>query len=195
MIGNILENIVKELNDFIDESVEFRSGKKNVVLARPTNNKGEVSIPENCISMSVININEDTSMRSPMLKRRVEGDKVYTQKPGISLDLKLIFIANFPNDYANELNFITKVIEFFQKKDTFTTANTPSLKKQERYMEKLVFKLSVVGLEDQHNIWNSLGIKYMPSVIFNVGKVLVQDDEILSTTRPVSTVDRKVVQK
>lgn len=195
MIGNILENIVKDLNTFISESVEFQSGKKNVILAKPANSKGDVSIPDNTIAMSLLNISEDSSMRSPVVKKRVEGDKVYTQTPGISLDLSVIFIANFPNDYISELNYITKVIEFFQRKDTFTIANTPSLKKQAKYVEKLVFRLSTTKLEDQHNIWSQLGIKYMPSVVYNVGKILVQEDEVLSQTRVARRVETKVVSK
>ena len=195
MIGDLLNNIAKEVAEYVDSQVEFSSGKRSVLLIKPTNAKGELSIPDNTICLSLLNINEDASMRNPMIKKRVEGTKVYTQTPGISLDLSIIFIANFPNDYVSELNYITKIIEFFQKKDTFTLANTPSLKKQDRYFEQLVFKLSTTKLEDQHNIWSLLGIKYMPSVMYSVGKILVQEDEILSDSRVVERVVQKTYKK
>ncbi len=195
MIGDVLENITKELSSFIDAQAGFSTGKKTVILAKPSNAKGEISLPDNCIAMSLINIKEDASNRSPLIKKRVEGDKVYTQAPGISLDLSVIFIANFPNDYVSELNYITKVIEFFQEKDTFSIENTPSLKKQNRYFENLVFRLGTTKLEEQHHIWNQLGIKYMPSVIYNVGKILIQEDEILSETKVARRVATKLVNK
>jgi len=192
MIGDILNVIAKEVAQYIDSQIEFPSGKKSVVLAKPSNNKGELSIPDNCVCLSLLNIDEEVSMRNPMITKRVDGDKVYTQTPGISLNLNIIFIANFPNDYISELNYISKIVEFFQRKDTFTVENTPSLKKQEKYIEQLVFKLATTSLEEQHNIWNLLGIKYMPSVMLSVGKVLIQEDEKLSQTRVVQKVKREV---
>jgi len=195
LIGDILEVISKELSEFIEEQVNYSSGKKNVVLLKPRNNKGEVKIPDNCIVLSLININEDTTMRNPVVTKRVDGDKVYTQVPGISLDLSVLFIANFPNDYISELNYITKVMEFFQQKDTFTVDNTPALKKQKKYIDKLIFKLSTTKLEEQHHIWDLIGVKYMPSVVYNVGKVLIQDDEVLSETRVAKRVSRTIGRK
>jgi len=195
MIGDILNTIAKEVAEYVDAQIEFPSGKKSVVLAKPTNNKGDMSIPDNSVALSLLNIDEEVSMRNPMISKRVEGDKVYTQTPGISLNLNIIFIANFPSDYLSELNYITKIVEFFQQKDTFTLSNTPSLQKQGRYVEELVFKLSTTKLEDQHQVWNLLGIKYMPSVMFNVGKILIQEDEKLSTTRVAKRVARKVGAK
>ena len=192
MIGDILNTIAKEVTEYVDSQVEFPSGKKSVVFAKPSNNKGELAIPDNTVCLSLLNIDEEASMRNPMIKKRVDGDKVYTQAPGISLNLSIIFIANFPNDYISELNYITKIVEFFQQKDTFTVENTPSLKKQEKYIDQLVFKLSTTPLEEQHNVWNLLGIKYMPSVMLSVGKVLVQEDEKLSQTRVVQRVKRAV---
>lgn len=195
MIGDILECISKELSEFIEKQVTYSSGKKNVVLLNPRDKKGEVKIPDNTIVLSLLNINEDTTMRNPVATKRVEGDKVYTQIPGISIDISVIFMAHFPNDYISELNYITKVMEFFQQKDTFTVANTPSLEKHKRYIEKLTFKLSTTKLEDQHHIWDLLGIKYMPSVVYDVGKILIQDDEVLSETRVAKRVSRVVRRK
>ena len=195
MIGDLLNNIAKEVAEYVDSQMEFSSGKKTVVLARPTDSKGQLNIPSNTVCLTLLNIDEETAMRNPMITKRVEGDKVYTQTPGIILNLSIVFIANFPTDYISELNYITKIIEFFQKKDTFTIVNTPSLKKQSRIFEQLTFKLSTTKLEEQHNIWNLLGIKYMPSVMYSVGKILVQEDEKLSETKVVQHIHHKMKRK
>ena len=195
MIGDILNSISKELSAYIEKQSDFSSGKKVIYLGKPTNSKGECIIPDNMVSLSLINLQEDTSMRSPMVKRRVEGDKVYTQKPGMSFDFAVIFIANFPKDYVSELNYITKIMEFFQEKSTFTPSNTKGLEKYTRYVEELIFKLNSGKLEDQVHIWNMIGLKYMPSVIYNVGKVMIQEDEIISTKRVVQNVTRDIKSK
>ena len=195
MIGDVLNVIAKEVSAFVDAKVEFASGGKSVVLCKPTNAQGELCIEDNTVSLSLLNIEEDAAMRNPMIKKRVDGDKVYTQKPGISLNLAIIFIANFPNDYISELNYITKIIEFFQQKDTFTIPSTPGLKKQDRYVEELVFKLSTTRAEEQNHIWSLLGIKYMPSVMLSVSKIIIQDDEVLSQTRVVQRVAQHIDQK
>jgi hypothetical protein len=195
MIGDILNTIAKEVSEYIDSQIEFQSGSKSVVLGKPSDNKGELIIADNTICLTLINIDEEASMRNPMIKKRVDGDKVYTQTPGIALNLSIVFIANFPNDYISELNYITKIMEFFQQKDTFTIANTPSLKKYARNIEQLVFKLSTSRLEDQHNIWSLLGIKYMPSVMYSVGKVMIQEEEKLSEIRVAKRVEHNIHQK
>ncbi|NQY95480.1 MAG: DUF4255 domain-containing protein [Campylobacteraceae bacterium] len=195
MIGDILNIITREVSEYIDSQNEFLSGGKTVVLAKPSGINGGLCIPDNSIALSLINIDEESSMRNPVTTKRVEGNKVYSRSPGISLNLSIIFIANFPNDYASELNYITKIIEFFQKKDTFTLENTLSLKKYEKYIDKLVFKLATTSLSEQNHTWNLLGIKYMPSVMFTVGKIKIQEDEKLSETKVTQRIHRKVEQK
>lgn len=195
MIGEILNIITREVSEYIDSQNEFLSGGKTVVLAKPSGVNGGLSIPDNSIALSLINIDEESSMRNPVITKRVEGNKIYSQTPGISLNLSIIFIANFPNDYASELNYITKIIEFFQQKDTFTLENTSSLKKYEKYIDKLVFKLATTTLSEQNHTWNLLGIKYMPSVMFTVGKIKIQEDEKLSETKITRRVQRKMEQK
>ncbi len=195
MIGDILNIITREVSEYIDSQNEFVSGGKSVILAKPSGVNGGLSIPDNTIALSLVNIDEESSMRNPVIQKRVEGNKVYSQTPGISLNLSIIFIANFPNDYASELNYITKIIEFFQQKDTFTAENTSNLKKYKKFVDKLVFKLATTSLSEQNHTWNLLGIKYMPSVMFTVGKIKIQEDEKLSETKVTHRVQRKLEEK
>jgi len=195
LIGDILNIITREVSEYIDSQNEFVSGGKSVILAKPSGVNGGLSIPDNTIALSLVNIDEETSMRNPVIQKRVEGNKVYSQTPGISLNLSIIFIANFPNDYASELNYITKIIEFFQQKDTFTAENTSNLKKYKKFVDKLVFKLATTSLSEQNHTWNLLGIKYMPSVMFTVGKIKIQEDEKLSETKVTHRVQRKLEEK
>jgi len=187
MIGDILQLIAKEVSTFIDNDIKLPSGKKSVILHKPNSINGEFNLPDNAISMSLLNIEEEKSTKSAMVQKRVQDRKVYTQNPVVNLNLDIIFISNFANDYLNELNYITKVVEFFQQKRLFTIENTEALK--EFNIERLNFMLNTLPLNEQNNIWSLLGGKYMPSVIYRVGLIPIQDEEKLSQVKIVRTVD------
>ncbi len=187
MIGDILQLIAKEVSTFIDSDIKMPTDKKSVVLHKPNSINGEFNLPDNAISMSLLNIEEELSTKSAMVKKRVENRKVYTQNPAVNLNLQIIFISNFANDYLNELNYITKVIEFFQQKMAFTVENTKELDKFKN-IEKLNFMLNTIPLEQQSGLWSLLGGKYMPSVVYRVGLIAIQDEEKLSKVKIVKTV-------
>ena len=187
MIGDILQIVAKEVSVFIDAQSKIPSGKKSVVLHKPNSTSGDFNLPDNAISLSLLNIEEELSTKSAMVKKRVENRKVYTQNPEVNLNLQIIFISNFANDYINELNYITKVVEFFQQRSVFTPENTKGLDTFK--IEKLSFKLNTLPLNEQGSVWGLLGGKYMPSIVYRVGLIPIQDEEQLSKVKIVKTVD------
>ncbi len=190
MIGDVLGLIAKEVARYIDEKLQLPvGGKKSVILQKPANLKGEFSQPDNTISLSLINIEEETGIRDPMVPKQVINGKVYKQNPPVNINLQIIFIANFPNDYTSELNAITKVIEFFQQKPFFNQENMPDLKKYG--IGKLSFKLNTVELSEQHNIWNLVGTKYMPSLLYKISMITIQDSMAPAGEGVVQKVDIK----
>jgi hypothetical protein len=177
MIGDILEIIAKDVSQYIDSQLEFPSGKKSVTLSKPTNSSGELLIPDNTISLSLLNIEQEMTSRDSLIQKRVIDGKVYSQNPAVDIHLSVIFIANFQKDYISELNYITKIIEFFQQKGTFTKANTPQISEKNLPIDKLTCKLSASRLEEQNSIWSLLGMKYMPSVVYKISTIRIQDPE------------------
>ena len=193
MIGNILEIVAREASAYLDKQIKLPSGKKSVVLHNPNNLDGKLNILNNSISLSLLNIEQELSNRNPMAQKEVIDGKVYKQNPAVNINLQIIFIANFQKDYINELNYITKIIEFFQQKSSFTSANTEGLENLK--IEKLSFKLNTLPLERQGNIWNMIGAKYMPSVVYKVGLLTIQEEQKLSDESIVGDVKIKVERK
>jgi len=187
MIGELLKIITREVTDYIDKQIQLPSGQKSVILQKPTNSKGELEIPDNTISVSLLSIEEELSTRDAMIKKQVIDGKVYRQNPAVNINLQIIFIANFQNDYINELNSVTKILEFFQKRPSFLPEDTKGLDKLK--IDKLVFKLNTLELDEQHNIWNLLGCKYMPSIVYKVGMITIQEEKQLSKDKIVKEVD------
>jgi len=191
MIGELLNIVAKEVSKYIDAQVKLPARKKSVVLHKPKSDNGKLDIPDNTISFSLLNIEEELSKRSAIVQKQVIDGKVYKQDPAVHINLQVIFIANFSNDYINELNYITKVIEFFQQKPSFTSQNTKGLAKLG--IDKLSFKLNTLPLDEQHNIWSLVGSgKYMPSIIYKIGVINIQNEQQLSDLSIVKDVDLKV---
>lgn len=193
MIGELLTIVAKEVTTYIDNQIKLPSGKKTVILYKPNNNKGEIEIPDNTISLSLLNIEQELSIRDSTIKKEVIDGKVYKQEPALNINLQVIFISNFQNDYVTELNYITKVMEFFQQKPSFIPENTKDLKKLK--IDKLSFKLNTLSLDEQHNIWSMLGTNYIPSVVYKIGMITIQEDKKLTKDTIVSSVAIKSNQR
>lgn len=194
MIGNILSIIAREVSEFIDGQSEFPTGKKSVILHKPKLDNNELDIPDNTISLSLFNIEEDLTQRSAVVEKRVINGKVYKKNPPVNLHLYVIFLPKFPNDYESELNYTTKIIEFFQQKNTFTSEDTKGL--DELNVDKLVFKLDNIPLASQSGaFWNLLSAKYLPYVIYRVSTLVIQEQDKLTDTKLVKEVDIDVQHK
>lgn len=193
MIGELLKIVAKETSEYIDKQLKLPSGKKSVILHKPNSSNGELDIPNNTIALSLLNIEEELSIRNATVQKQVIDGKVYKQDPAVNINLQIIFIANFQNDYINELNYITKVIEFFQQKPSFTATNTKGL--DELKIDTLTFKLNTLPLDEQHNIWSLIGSKYMPSVVYKIGMITIQNDKQLTDTSIVKSVSINAKRK
>lgn len=187
MFGDILKIVAREVNSYIDLNSQLPSGTKTVILDRPYKSDGSFTIPDNSICLSLLNIEEELDSRSTIVNKRVVDGKVYRQNPDITIKLKVIFISNFKNDYINELNYITKIIEFFQKKPFFSIDNTDGLSKLG--IDKLNFKLNTIPLNEQHNIWGLLGGKYLPSIAYTISMIVIKDSEKISDVSLVKEVN------
>ncbi len=193
MIGELLKLIAKEVSNYIDKQIKLPSGKKSVILHKPNSENGNLDIPDNTISLSLLNIEEELSIRNATVQKQVIDGKVYKQDPAVNINLQVIFIANFQNDYINELNYITKVIEFFQQKPAFTPINTKGL--EDLKIDTLNFKLNTLPLDEQHNVWSLIGGKYTPSIVYKIGMITVQNDKKLTDLSIVRDVDINVKRK
>jgi len=188
MIGDILNIVAREVSAYVDKEGNLPSGKKSVILHKPNKLNEKFSIPDNTISLSLLNIEEEKVAKKVTVARRTVIDgKVYKENPAININLQVIFIASFENDYISELNYISKILSFFQQRISFTDEDTKGLK--DLGIDKLNFKLSTLSLEKQNTVWGLLGSKYMPSLVYKISMIVFQSEAKLLDTKLVKTVD------
>lgn len=124
---------------------------------------------KNQLVISLVNVEEDKISKDP-LPYRTAGDSIYFQQPAVHINLYLLFSANFDN-YEDALTALSKVAEFFQQKSYYTPENTNNLPAG---IEKLIFDLYNISLDQVHHLWSMLGGKYVPSVVYKLRMLTIQ---------------------
>ncbi|MDX2286880.1 MAG: DUF4255 domain-containing protein [Bacteroidia bacterium] len=171
MIHEVLPVIIDELNDFFQARFDIAEDK--VVLANIVNQDGSVAVEgENRIVVSLINVERDGSNQ---LAGGMSGS------PPVHINLYLMFSAYFENhNYVEALKFLSGVIGFFQGKSMFNHQNTSMFP---RDANQVRMEIVNIDFRELSNLWACLGAKYMPSVIYRL-RTLNMDEENINDDAP-----------
>jgi hypothetical protein len=92
------------------------------------------------------------------------------------LNLYLMVAANFSGSrYADALDYISRVIAFFQVNQVFDRNSSPAM---DENIEKLILDIEIMDRRELNNIWGMFGGKYMPSVIYRMRMIGIDADAI-----------------
>ena len=81
------------------------------------------------------------------------------------------------------MKFLSGVIYFFQGKPIFTNDNTPGLSEN---IEKAVFDLTSLSFHDLSAVFQMMGSKYLPSVVYRARMLTFSTDNIEDTIPSIS---------
>ena len=178
MIYNCLHLVSVQLNLFLMKA--FRQKEQKAILGTIVNEEGEV--PEenrNKVVLSLVNMEwENTRSRAISYVPRGKRELQKLNEPyNFNLD---ILVTSLFTDYAESLKFLSETVYFFQAHNLFDHENTPGLSPK---VDQLTFELVRLNYFETHNLWQSLGAKYMPSVLFKMRMLSFQDSEGVTTYR------------
>lgn len=122
--------------------------------------------------ITLVNIEEDRISKSPDGFSRLNNNNIVYQNPQIYLNLYVLFSVNL-SSYSESLKRLSLIIQFFQYKNVFTTLNSPGLPDG---VEKLILDLSTLNFQDMNNLWGILGSKYLPSVMYKLRLLKINED-------------------
>ena len=190
MIDTTLNIIVEELNAFFTT----RTGTNDMVVQDNllTQTGALTSGVDGKIVASLMNLEEDRISRSLDIYRKQPSGKVEVVNPEVRLNPYVLFIANIirtitnQDAYQDALAALSNVIRFFQKKTYFNHSNTPGL---DPNIDKLVIEMFTLSFEQTNHLWGSLGAKYMPSVMYKIRVIGIQEDELVSEGPPITEID------
>lgn len=140
------------------------------------------------VVMSLLKLEEETTLKnSPHYK--LNDTKTEYKNPPVHLNLYLLISANC-DTYDKSLRSISKIIEFFQGKKVFTSANTVYDRTNVSFdvLDYFKFNLEIYTptFEELNNIWGTLGGRQMPSVIYKVQLIQIERDKKLAESEVIT---------
>lgn len=186
MLDLALKFLVKELNVFL----KSRTGSDEVFaeLSRLVGDDGKWSIGENRIGFSLASIEEERTLKAQRPEQvLIDGQQVLLE-PTLRLNLHFLVAARF-QQYEQALHFLGHVLTFFQAHPQFQIDRYPSLDPRIR---KLTLELLNLNYEQLNQLWAFLGAKYLPSAVYRLRLVALQDQEPAGLRPPVSAMSAKI---
>jgi hypothetical protein len=170
-----IKTILNELNSYI----KTRAGinEDQVIYANYSDlatSKSNTANPyTNKIIMTLVDIVHQDTIQSAQTYVR-QGNHYISKNSPINFYLHILFAAHFEDKHAIEgLSHLARVIAFFQFKNHFTSKNTPTLSYPE--LEGISVSLIELSYEQKSLLWRSLNSTYLPSVVYKIGMIPIED--------------------
>lgn len=186
MIQTSLLFIKKKLDQYL--TLRFKLEESITVLNHLISQDG--SYPQknqNKMVITLINLDYDTNKQFQSKQQRLSDNDFIKTNPAIQFNVDLLFTASF-DDYEEALKFLNATIAFFQSNNSLNAKTMPDIPSG---IKMLNFEIENASFFEIHNLWNAMGAKYQPSIIYKVRQISIQNDEIKAIVRGVTDVEAK----
>lgn len=188
MINEALSFLTNELDSYL--KVKFRLTEDAVVLSPVTDFSGTIPVQnQNKLVITLINIKEETVLRNTASFKTIKDTSVHLNPP-LYLNLFILLSANF-STYQEGLKFISAGISYFQGNSVFNGSAFPELNVA---IDPLIVELDSTTYQDWSYLWGMLGGKYLPSVIYKVKMLAVQENNFSANIPLIETINSQVVK-
>ncbi len=193
MIDKTLDFVCKQLNNYLLLKLDPPPQGDAIILLNVSqlnesqpNSAGEEADPQNAF-LSLINIEEDRISKSPENFVRSNTGSIVYKNPKIFLNLYLLFAVNL-SSYTESLKRLSYIIQFFQHQNVFTPLTSPSIPEG---VDELVLDLMSLSYQDLNNLWGILGSRYLPSVMYKMRLITINEDFLYGGAGVIRKIDIK----
>ena len=173
MIPNSLQFTKDVLQQYLKNKIGLDESK--VVINKLVDNNGNVPQKnQNKVILSLINIQRETTKPFNIRNQKMDDGNFSRLAPIERYNLDLLVTSNF-DDYDETLKFLNEAILFFQINpsiDSSTNSNIP------KGIKKLEFELEKNTYHQIHSLWNAMGAKYQPSIIYKMRLITLNSQQI-----------------
>jgi hypothetical protein len=164
LLRDALVTIQKRANEYL-ENLSSRD-LEWVTLSSPLNIDGAINeSAQDKILMLVYNIKKEDTHSGYASPQSGPGGFAIVPPP-LYINLELAFIANFSaRRYTDGLSGLSRLISYFQQTPVLTQTNAPEL---DPSISKLTLDFVNLDTVDVNYVMSMLGIKYMPSVFYQL---------------------------
>jgi len=184
MIDVSLELLRTTIISYLSKLTELNITSEDFVeINHVVDSAGSLAISDNSLGLTLVNVEEERVVKSQKTYTIESNGQVSKINPEIKLNLFVLVSANF-TDYDKGLQYLSAVIRCFQSSNVFTHENTPNM---DSSLEKLIVDLFTLNFEQQNHLWGALGAKYIPSVLYRVRLVAIQESLKRAEESPVKS--------
>lgn len=191
MIDKSLEFIRGRLNEHIKKKFELTQDKVRLSAIMKQNGNVDPEFVNDSVFIMLINVQEEPAIQSPTKYLNPENIEFSSVNPDMNINLVMLVIVNFTH-YAEALKFLTAVIGFFQSQPVFSSENSAGFNLEG--ISKIRVRFVSQTQEQQNHLWGTLGAKYMPSAMYRVRLLKIQENEIRERTPQITTINREYMQ-
>jgi Pvc16 N-terminal domain len=188
MINKALSFLEQQLSAKLNDP----AGPKLIELISLVNDKGELNIQAGQLALTLVSVEEERILKTQPPREKHIGNNIQFANPDIKINLLIMIAANPGNNrdnYVAALEALSRAITFFQGTSSFGKLKFPALLPE---IEKLTVELFTLTLEQQNQLWTSLGAKYVPSVLYKI-RLIVFDADIFGDNNPaIRVIDNKL---
>lgn len=125
--------------------------------------------------LSLVNVEEDrVSKQQENYVKSIVSTRY--KSPPLFLNLYMLVSVN-RNNYGQSLAWLSYILQYFQFQNVFTPITHPTLDSR---ILKLIVELHTLNFEQINHMWSTLGGKYLPSVMYKIRHVTVDEDLVIS---------------
>jgi hypothetical protein len=182
----------------IDAALNFIADEVNVHLLKRTgtelgavdigplvDERGNWVVTLDSTRLTLFQIEEERTLREQLPQRTLVGGREVVLPPPLKLNLVLLFAGRF-QQYDQALRTLSHILAFFQARPLFTPSDSPRLPPG---LERVALELLSYGPEQLAQMWACLGAKHLPSVVYRLRLVVLQDVEPIATGLPITTIE------
>jgi hypothetical protein len=194
MINESLQFIADELNKYLVLKMGPTTEPPRLVLgnvSRLFDGDAAASLLTNKVIMSMVNVEEDRVAKQQENFVRMDASTRY-KSPQLYINLYILFSAN-RTSYTDSLQHLNYILQFFQFQHVFTPITHPAL---DNRIQKVIVDLCTLSFEQINHLWSTLGGKYIPSVLYKVRQLTIDEDLTVSESGFIKEVqiNDKVIQ-
>lgn len=185
MIYDAINFLKQRLEAYLSEG--RASAEPLILLSNPWSNNDNNKNSSFLNAISLINVEEEKALKSqvPSVVKNEHGQYV-RKEPDIKLNLYLL-ISAYHKNYEDGLKFLSRIVSFFQANTVFQhtlekTAHGGGLPEN---VETLKAELFTPDFEQQNQIWGSLSMGYVPSVIYKIRMIIVDSAPAIIPVNPI----------
>ncbi len=183
------------LCQFLNNELNQKLGLSPATESVKTGPLGKETTADNKIHLTLIHIEEENILKNQNYYRKADpASDFYTViNPEIKINLYILFSALFDAAaYTEALRQVSFIMSILQGKNTFGQAD---LTGEASVLESLMVELHTQTIEQENLFWISAGHSPVPSVMYKVRLLLIQDDRMLDQVREVTGIGIDLINK